>query len=97
MWQVRIHELVLKEDFKKIDKSWVSRILKIIYKKLSVYPEQFGSPLRHQLSSYRKLKISHYRVIYKIEKKTVLVLILKVGFRRDAEVYREMMDRLKKL
>jgi len=49
MWQVRIHELVLKEDFKKIDKSWVSRILKIIYKKLSVYPEQFGSPLRHQL------------------------------------------------
>lgn len=69
-------------------------IIKTIYKKLSTYPDEYGAPLRHTLKSYWKLKVSGYRIIYKIEKEKVSVLVLKAGIRRDKEVYREMLNRL---
>ena len=97
MWQIKIHHLVLDEDFKKINKHDRSVIIKTIYKKLSIAPEEYGSPLRSELKGYWKLKISHYRVVYKIEKETIKVLILKVGIRRDEKVYKEMFLRIKNL
>ncbi len=97
MWKIKIHSLVIEEDFKKINKKTRAIILKTVYKKLSVAPEKYGSPLRNPLKGYWKLKISHYRVIYRIEKNTIKVLVLKVGMRRDAEVYKEMLQRIKKI
>ncbi|MBU2437300.1 MAG: type II toxin-antitoxin system mRNA interferase toxin, RelE/StbE family [Candidatus Omnitrophica bacterium] len=97
MWQIKIHHLVVDEDFKKINKHDQSIILKTIYKKLSVSPEKYGFPLRSELKGYRKLKISHYRAVYSIEKNTIKVLVLKVGMRRDEEVYKEMLLRIQKL
>lgn len=97
MWRIKVHRLVVHEDFKKINKKDKSIILKTIYKKLSTSPQEYGSPLRYEVKGYWKLKISDYRVIYKIEKKEVKILVLKVGMRRDEEVYKEMLKRLKKL
>jgi len=97
MWQIKIHNLVLKEDFKKIDPPTQKLILKTIFKKLSIDPEGYGEKLKYGLKGYWKLKISDYRVIYRIEKDRILVLILKVGMRRDETVYREMLSRLSKL
>jgi len=97
MWQIKIHRLVIDEDFKKINKHDRSIILKTIYKKLSIAPEKYGFPLRNKLKEYWKLKISHYRVIYRIEKDTIKILVLKVGMRRDEKVYKEMLLRIKKL
>jgi len=97
MWKIKVHRLVVLEDFKKINKKEQSIILKTIYKKLGTSPQKYGSPLRHELKGYWKLKISDYRVIYKIEKEEVKVLVLKIGMRRDEEVYKEMLKRLKKL
>ena len=97
MWKIKIHHLVRDEDFKKISKKDQSIILKTIYKKLGTSPEKYSAPLRHNLKGYWKLKISGYRVIYKIEKKEIKILVLKAGIRRDEEVYKEMLKRLKKL
>ena len=97
MWKIKIHRLVVEEDFKKIGKKERSVILKAIYKKLSRSPREYGSPLRHGLKGYWKLKVSEYRVVYKIEKAEVKVLVLKVGMRRDEEVYKEMLGRLRRL
>ncbi|MFH1318401.1 MAG: type II toxin-antitoxin system mRNA interferase toxin, RelE/StbE family [Candidatus Omnitrophota bacterium] len=97
MWQIKIHHLVVNEDFKRIDKHDQTLILKTIYKKLGIAPEKYGSPLRSKLKGYWKLKISDYRVIYRIEKSAIKVLVLKVGMRRDEEVYEEMLLRIKKL
>ncbi|GBE06332.1 toxin RelG [bacterium BMS3Abin10] len=97
MWQIKIHRRVIDEDFKKISKNDRSTILKTLYKKLSVDPEKYGSPLRSELKGFWKLKISHYRIIYKIEKSTVKVLALKVGMRRDEKVYREMLQHINKI
>lgn len=97
MWQVKVHRLVIEEDFKKISEKQCSEILKTIFKKLGTNPEKFGTPLRHELKGFRKLRIGDYRVVYRIEKKEVRVLVLKVGIRRDSEVYKKMQQRLHKL
>ena len=97
MWQVKVHRLVIEEDFRKIPEKKRSEILKTIFKKLGTNPEQFGAPLRHELKGFRKLRIGDYRAIYRIEKKEVRVFVLKVGMRRDSEVYKEMQQRLHKL
>ncbi len=96
MWKVRIHRLVVEKDFKKIDKKDRILILKTIYKKLTVAPEKYGFLLRTPLKGYWRLRISHYRVVYRIEKNTVKVLVLKVGIRRDDEVYKKILQRIKK-
>lgn len=97
MWKIRIHRLVLNEDFKKINKKDQTFLLKTVYKKLGTAPEEYGKPLRHGLKGYWKLKISDFRVLYKIEKQVIKVLVLKIGMRRDKEVYKDMITRLKKI
>ena len=94
LWKVKIHKLVIETDFKKISKKDQTIIIKTIYKKLSTFPDKYGSPLRHNLKRYWKLKISGYRIIYRIEKEKVSVLVIKAGIRKDEEVYKEMLKRL---
>ena len=97
MWKIKIHRLVLEEDLKRIDKKDRATLLKTIYKKLTVAPKKYGFPLRSPLKGYWKLKVSDYRIVYRIEKKAIQVLVLKVGMRRDEEVYQEMLRRIKKI
>ncbi len=97
LWKVSIHRLVIETDFKRISKKDQSIIIRTIFKKLSTFPEKYGAPLRYNFKGLWKLKISGYRIIYRIEKKSVWVLVLKAGIRRDEEVYREMLKRLKVL
>ncbi len=94
LWKIRIHRLVIETDFKRISKKDQGIIIKTIYKKLSTFPEKYGAPLRYNLKGYWKLKVSGYRIIYRIEKEKITVLVLKAGIRRDEEVYKEMLNRL---
>ncbi|HAH07677.1 MAG TPA: type II toxin-antitoxin system RelE/ParE family toxin [Elusimicrobia bacterium] len=95
-WTVLFHPLVLSEDLPGLDARDRGEIFKAIRKKLTVAPEQYGEPLRRELFGYWKLRVGGFRVIYKISGKTVTVLVLKVGFRRDGEIYEGMARRLKR-
>jgi len=75
VFKVLIDELVLKKDFKKIDKTGQQRIIKTIRKKLTIKPKEFGKPLTGDLKGYWKLRIGEYRVIYEIEEEKVLVYV----------------------
>lgn len=97
MWSIKIHPLVLKEDFKNIDRSHQHLILRAIRKKLINSPDVFGEPLRGEFSEYRKLRVEDYRVIYRLRENVLEVLVVKIGIRRDFEVYRELSSRLQKL
>lgn len=97
MWSVKIHPLVLKEDFKRIDASHRRLIFGAIRKKLTQSPNLFGEPLRGEFSEFRKLRVEDYRIVYRLREKMLEVLVVKVGIRRDFEVYRELSSRLKKL
>ena len=97
MWHVKIHRLVIEQDFKNISKSARKLILKTLFKKLGSAPEEYGAPLRYGLKGFWKLKIGEYRVVYSIKKKEVSVLVLKIGMHRDEEVYKDMLSRIKYL
>ena len=93
-WQVLIHPLVFEEDFRKIDPTSRQRIVKTIRKKLTGNPEEFGDPLRGEFHGYWKLRVGEYRVVYKIEKDRIVVKVIKVGIRRDFEVYDDLIRRI---
>lgn len=97
MWKVKIHKEVLENDFRKIDFPKRLQILKAIRKKLTQDPKGYGEPLRGEFKGYWKLRVEDFRVIYRIYEDKILVLVIKVGIRRDAEVYRELLSRIKKI
>ena len=97
MWRVKIHPLVLREDFKNIDLPQQKIILKAISKKLSVHPEAYGQPLGGEFSVYWRLRVQDHRVIYRIIKDEIVVLVVKIGIRKDDRVYQEFFARLRKL
>ena len=39
-------------------------------------PDVFGIPLRRSLKGHRKLRVGDYRIVFRIEKKTVLILAI---------------------
>ena len=97
MWQIKIHRLVYKEDFKKIPVNDQKRVIQVIHKKLSIDPETYGKPLSGEFAGYFRLRIEDYRAVYRIIKNEIVVLVIKVGIRKDDTVYRELFARLKKI
>lgn len=97
MFKVEIHPLVFKEDFKKIDRPQQQKIIKAVRKKLTLEPERYGKRLSGELSEYWRLRVGDYRVIYRIKKNIVTVTVIKVGIRRDFEVYQDLVNRLRKV
>jgi mRNA interferase RelE/StbE len=95
MYTVEIDELVFSEDFKKIDRTGQKRIMKAVRKKLTEEPRAYGKPLSGEYKGYWKLKVGPYRVVYEIIESQVTVYVIKIGYRRDSEVYKELAKRLK--
>ena len=97
MWEVVVHPLVWEEDFTRFDPATRQRITKALRAKLTTDPVAFGKPLSGPLQGYRRLRVGEYRVIYRIEHHRLVVLVVKAGMRRDAQVYTEAIPRLRKL
>ncbi len=82
-WTVRYEQSVIEQDIKKLDRSSAIRIRKQIEYKLCIDPIHFGKPLRYSLAGLRSLRIGPWRVIFKIVPDDKMVLILKIGHRRE--------------
>lgn len=97
MWQVEIHPLVWEEDFRTLDHDARRRITQAIRKKLTTHPTEFGTPRSGPLKGYWRLRVDEDRVIYRMEQHRLIVLVIKVGIRRDDQIYVEALPRLRKL
>lgn len=75
-YTIAYHEAVVEEDIPRLSKSIKERVRLAIEKKLTIHPEVFGKPLRRTLKGYRKLRVGDFRVIFRIEKKTVKIFII---------------------
>ena len=93
-WTVRYHRDV-EDDLNSITASAARRILRAIDDKLTKDPLQFGSPLSGNLSTFRKLRIGDYRLVYQVINTEVTVYVLAVGPRRDKEIYKAATKRVK--
>ena len=71
------HHLVVREDIPKLSGEWKEKVRRAIEVRLMTHPDLYGKPLRRSLKGYRKLRVGDYRAIFRIEKNTVKILIIK--------------------
>ncbi|MDZ4662874.1 MAG: type II toxin-antitoxin system RelE/ParE family toxin [Pseudomonadota bacterium] len=72
-----------KKDLSSISKSNKEQIRKAIEKKLATNPIEFGKPLQYSLRGLRRLRVGDYRIIFQIEEKKKVVLVVKIGHRKE--------------
>ena len=80
-------------DIQSLDGSIKKRLRKILDGKIGVEPEQFGTPLRANLSGYWKHEFASHRVIYRIYPDRKLVVVCAVGARKGlhkTDLYRQI-------
>lgn len=49
-------------------------------------PRQFGKPLRGDMGEFWSYRVGEYRIVALIEDKTLVIVVISVGHRRD--IYR---------
>ena len=89
-YKIIYHPLVASEDLPRIPHNLRIRIKKAIETRLLFDPISAGAPLRTSLKGHRKLRVGDYRIIYRLEKDTIIVL--KIGHRKD--VYLKVFTRI---
>ena len=58
-------------------------IKRAVEERLTVDPIGFGKPLRYSLKGHRRLRVSNYRVVYRIEPEIKTVIIVAIKHRKD--------------
>jgi mRNA-degrading endonuclease RelE of RelBE toxin-antitoxin system len=82
-WRVRFAQRILVDDVKKVGHAALEIARAAIDKKLKLDPEKYGQRLHSPLHGLYKLKSSHVRIAYHIEKPRHEVWVLMIGNRRD--------------
>ena len=80
MYRAIYHQDILKHDLAKIPQNIKAMIRRAIEERLLQEPWIAGEPLRHSLRGHRKLRVGDYRVIYRVQGNTIIVL--KIGLRK---------------
>ena len=75
-YSISLHPQVISKDIPQLDAQWKIEIRSAIRTKLTTLPEIYGKPLRQTLKGCRTLRVGDYRVVFKIEKKSVRVIAI---------------------
>ena len=81
-YAIEYDEQVVSEDIPKLAKAIRQRVKNAIEQKLIENPLKFGKPLRYSLYGARSLRVGDWRVIYRIEPPSTVVVV-KIGHRRE--------------
>jgi len=83
-WTVEFDDRARKE-LRKLDPKAQEDILHYLRERVAgaADPRQFGKPLRMNLAGLWRYRVSDYRLICRIEENRLVVLVLKVGHRRE--------------
>lgn len=84
------HHNVKKEDVPLLSRTVRERIEKVILTKIRMHPEIFGKPLRGSLKPYRSVRVGDYRIIFRLEKTTVIIVMVA----HRSKVYEDVLGRL---
>lgn len=87
LYPIEYLENVIGDDLPALPSSAKILIKKAIEERLMTNPISFGKPLRYSLKGHRRLRISDYRIVYRIDPDHHTVIIVAIKHRRD--VYEE--------
>jgi mRNA interferase RelE/StbE len=84
MWTIEF-DLAAQRELDKLDKQVAKRILKFLYQRIARLdrPQQVGEKLQGALSPYWKYRVGDYRLICSIEHARLVVLVLRIGHRKE--------------
>lgn len=71
------------DQFKALPKSAQRMIHQAIKERLEVDPLGIGKPLQYSWKGHRRIRISCYRVIYRIDVQKKIVILVAIDYRRD--------------
>lgn len=83
-WKINYVEIAAKQ-MKKLDKSISKKIDKYLNERVARQkdPRTLASSLLHEKSGLWRFRVENYRIICDIRDKEVVVLVLRVGHRKD--------------
>ncbi len=87
-WRIELH-VDAQRDIDKLDGSVARRILRFLHQRISPLdnPRSIGEALTGStLGNYWRYRVGDYRLICEIQDKKVVVVVLRIGHRR--EIYR---------
>ena len=87
LYHIKYLDIVVKEDIPALAKNIKNTIKKAIEERLTVDPLGFGKPLRYSLKGHRRLRVSDYRIVYRIDAKDNTVVIIAIKHRKN--IYEE--------
>lgn len=83
LYQIEYFESVVCDDIPDLSTSAKKIIKKAIEERLMVDPIGFGKPLRYSLKGHRRLRVSDYRIVYRIEPDNHVVIIIAIKHRKN--------------
>ena len=83
LYHVEYLPVVIRDDISALFASAKKMIKKAIEERLSVDPIGFGRPLRYSLKGHRRLRVGDYRIVYRIDSKVRIVIIIAIKHRKD--------------
>lgn len=84
-YRVSYLEEVARKHIPSLPSSAKVLIKKAIEERLMTDPIGFGKPLRYSLKGHRRLRVSDYRVVYRIEPEIQMVVIVAIKHRKDVD------------
>jgi len=74
-----------QQQLDKLDKTAARRIAKFLYERVGRLndPRQIGEPLQGTLVGLWRYRVGDYRIICTLEHDRLVVLVLRIGHRRD--------------
>ncbi|MFU7500953.1 MULTISPECIES: type II toxin-antitoxin system RelE family toxin [unclassified Candidatus Tisiphia] len=76
-------EEVINKHIPSLSTKAKALIKKVIEERLMIDPIGFGKPLRYSLKGHRRLRVSDYRIVYRIEPKIKTIFIVAIKHRKD--------------
>lgn len=83
VYKIRYSVEVTKKHIPALSSDAKALIKRAIEDRLAVDPIGFGKPLRYSLKGLRRLRVSDYRIVYKIEPEIKAVVVVAIKHRKD--------------
>ncbi len=82
-YRIKYDDKVVREDIPAIAKSAREMIARAIEERLTTEPLYYGKPLRYSLHGHRRIRVSNYRIVYRIDEAQKTVYIMNIFHRKE--------------